>query len=894
MQGSTVTVQRQRLASINGSPHSSKQHASAGAGRTRPSAQAESNNKQGSAAVSMNINPAVSAQLDSMLPGQDGYITEEHMSYLSGGPFNRFALALKSGLDNEIDWACARLVPATHLANEQWSLTQYAPSLLEAILIVLERSRKELQAAMAAKNNKYVRSAIDRDIRQLVLGDSGLQMVSVRAVERTGLLATALFNISQVGDGPSLMAQDPRIMIEITHWMHAFPSDAFGLAGVKAEFLDTLDTVLPFTPQPPFDSAPVHRWPVFGSQEATMLDPLVLVETCLWEELVRLVYESQERKLVLGALRVMTQSVSWHPQLAREILELPVPKWAGNATQRYVGEIVNQRLSELILAPDAEIVGACLELLVNTVRLESMSKALDEELEAYALKKAAGTSAAAGPVGGSGSGSGKGANGLRRRKRLRGMSDAADASSGGESGTQTPIFGFRPLSRASSLAASGVNGLDASSSAGSEPSMLPDGLAALVALVMQQWVSAACVPAPVPMPPPQAAAAAAAGSGGASASNEATKGQGSANAPAPVSDASGGQQGMSAEQIKAAAGRPPTEPELREACTWVLLNYEFAQPANPQQSAHYVPMAELFSRYMIAKEGQTVPHIGRALTLNEMVRVVAAVFPKSSLHNIGNQQRQSGQPAADVFVALHLRPKAQHIVPIPAVAIDNGQQKPKQQQQQQQQVVATDQANGCKWTGCSDVFSSEEQALEHISSHIRAADACRWHSCNRIPGSAAMDAKALEKWLSRHVLVHGPFFAPERNPQPQSEPKTSAASDGCSTDLFALAKRIRDEKSRLLGLISPPLDSGTAAVGDDQQIQSPVVLQLTHQGIQVLEQLQKWADRRCGAQGESDRARVWRSGADVLERVAYVASKNILAAQFASRLLAVISRPNAL
>ncbi|KAJ1646984.1 hypothetical protein LPJ64_001605 [Coemansia asiatica] len=791
-----------------------------------------------------------------MLPGQEGYITEEHLSYLSGGPFNRYALALKSGLDNEIDWACARLVPATHLAHEQWSLAQYAPSLLEAILVVLERSRKELKGTVMAKN-KYVQRAVSRDIRELVLGDSGLQMVGARAVERAGLLATVLFNISQIGDGPSLMAQDPRIMIEVTHWMHAFPSDHYtGLASIKAEFLDALDTVLPFTPQPPFDSAPVHRWPVFGSPEASILDPLVLVETCLWEELVRLVYESQERKLVLGALRVMVQTVAWHPQLAREILGLPVPRWAGNATQRYVGELVNQRLSELILAPDAEIVSACLELLVNMVRLESMSKALDEELEAYALKKAsnAGSSKAA-------------ANGLKRKRRLRGMSEAADASSGGESGTQTPIFGFRPLSRASSLAAAGAastgGGSDISSGASSEPSMLPDGLAALVALVMQQWVSAACAPMQVPMPQAKTVAA---------------KSQG--NAGGSSSDSTGGQQqGMSAEQIKAASARPPTEPELREACTWVLLNYEFAQPTNPQQSAQYVVMSDLFSRYMIAKEGQTVPHIGRALTLNEMVRVVAAVFPKTTLHNIASQQRQ---PAADVFVALHLRPKAQHIVPIPAVSVDNGQQQKQKQQQQE--------GNCCRWSGCEEVFSSEEQAVEHASKHIKGADACRWRGCNRIPSQAASDSDGfLEKWLSRHILVHGPFYKAEETAS--NAPDTDASS---AADLFAVAKKVRDEKIQQLSFISPSLDSGSAALTDDQQIQSPVVVQLTQQGIEVLEQLQKWADRRYGSQGESDRARVWRSGADVLERVAFVASRNMIAAHFASRLLAIITKPNAL
>ncbi|KAJ1881638.1 hypothetical protein LPJ57_001482, partial [Coemansia sp. RSA 486] len=380
MQGSAVTVQRQRLASLNGTAHGSRQHASAAGGRVRASAAAES--KQGNGMAGLTMDATMSEHLDTLLPGQPGYITEEHLSYLSGGPFNRFALALKSGLDNEIDWACARLVAATHLAHEQWSLAQHAPSLLEAVLRVLERSRKELQAVMVKGKSKYQR--VCGDVQLMVLGDSGQQMMGARAMERAGLLATVLFNMSQVGDGASLMAQDPRLMIEVTHWMHAFPGDVPGLSTLKAEFLDTLDTVLPFTAQPPFDSATVHKWPVFGSAEAMLLDPLVLVETCLWEELVRLVCESQERRLVVGAMRVMVQSVAWHPQLAREILELPVPRWAMGAAHRFVGEMVNQRLAELVLAPDAELVGVCLELLVNTVRLEAMARALDEELQAWA------------------------------------------------------------------------------------------------------------------------------------------------------------------------------------------------------------------------------------------------------------------------------------------------------------------------------------------------------------------------------------------------------------------------------------------------------------------------------------------------------------------------------
>ncbi|KAJ1841534.1 hypothetical protein LPJ73_006086, partial [Coemansia sp. RSA 2703] len=610
--------------------------------------------------------------------------------YLYGGPFNRFALALKSQLDNEIDWACVRLVAATSTLADVWSLEQNAPALLEAIVAVLERCRREVSHAGSLRRARRVDTA---KLEALVVGDTGELAQTRRAGERAGLLATTLFNLAQVGDGPTLMAQDPRVTIEATQWLRVASDDVSlawvpPLTGIKAELLDVLDTVVPYMRAPSFDSPAVHRWPVFGSRDAAALDPLALVETCLWEELVRTVHQSDERKLVVGALRVMVQSVSWHPQLAREILELPVPRWAGAGQQtqhRYVGEMVNRRLAELLLAPDSELAGACLELLVNMVRLEAMARTLDEELAAHVRQ-----------------------GGVAKRRRMQIALEQQPTGSG--SGAHTPLLGLGGRARAAP-----------ETEVGSEPSMLPDGLAALVALVLQQWVAAA-EPLAAPSVPPKAP------------------------------------QGLSAEQIKAAAGRQPTEPELREACTWVLLNYEYVAPTPQQPSAQQVEVAELFARYKYAKQRQVVPHIGRALTLSEMVRVVSAVFTKATLVS---PQR----PGTDGLVAVNLRPKVSHIVPIPAVALDAAQQK------QLDARSADPPAARCWWHGCSAEFASEPQAIEHLQAHIRGADACRWRGCNRIPGApgpATTEPQAqewLEKWLTRHVLVHGPFCpAPAPNP----------------------------------------------------------------------------------------------------------------------------------
>ncbi|KAJ2553026.1 hypothetical protein EV175_003090 [Coemansia sp. RSA 1933] len=872
--------QQQRLASINGDyqlKHKQPQ---------QPSAMTNGHVNRATSTAAK----APETQQEQQHRRQAPFINEEFMTYLLGGPFNRFALALKSSLENEIDWACARLVPATSYAPDTWSLAHHAPFLVEAILGVLEKSRKVLASAAFRPNRAVKAAGLVRDgVRRVALADAGLEMLTERAAERAQLLATALFNIAQIGDNAGVMAQDPRITIEATNWLRSFHGDAAGHTRVKADLLDLLDILLPLTPQPPFDSAPLRRrWPVFGSQESSALDPLALVETCLWAELVRVLHESQERKLVLGALRVLVQSVSWHPQLAREILDLPVPKWAyGSSPEEYVGELINARLAELLLTPDPELVSACLELLLNTVRLETMARSLDEELETFAQKAAE----AAAARGGS-STVAKVIAEKQRRKRLRSGYDTPDmlaaALSGADSGSQTPVFGFRPTSRS---AAPGTSSSD--STHVSEPTMLPDGLAALVALVMQQWMSAACPP-PTPYQPLTAAASS---SGGAQ------------RQTGDAAKANGAAQQKSDQQPDQSANKQPTEPELREACTWVLLNYEFVAP-NPQQQQQqqtpaYVTMTDLFGRYMIAKHGQTAPRIGRALTLAEMVRVVAAVFPKASIQSVASsqqqrqQQQQQQQIASEHLLALNLRPKTQHIVPIPAVPVDN--------QQKQQQDAAADAPpssspvaaapNACRWHGCSEMLTSEAHALDHIAEHINGADACRWRSCNRIPGASGdgCSVGGTRRWLQRHVLIHGPFYKDdgEKPKDGQNAPdnsNTAAATTVYDPDMVRLAKQIRDEKASVLSCILPLFSGGTVPQSDQKAQQQ--VMRLVLQGVGLIEQLQKWADRRSGSRATQDRIRIWRCADEVLERVAFVSAQNTVVAPYASRLLAILSQPH--
>ncbi|KAJ1939564.1 hypothetical protein EC988_007278, partial [Linderina pennispora] len=101
-------------------------------------------------------------------------------------------------------------------------------------------------------------------------------------------------------------------------------------------------------------------------------------------------------------------------------------------------------------------------------------------------------------------------------------------------------------------------------------------------------------------------------------------------------------------------------------------------------------------------------------------------------------------------------------------------------------------------------------------------------------------------------------------------------------DVRTLAAKLRDEKSHMLASIVPLFKT------DNQQ----QVLGLVLQGVAVLEQLQKWADRRSGRRGEIDRKRVWRNGDLVVERIADLAGLSVHISPYVSKLLALIKRSN--
>ncbi|KAJ2711323.1 hypothetical protein H4R19_003304, partial [Coemansia spiralis] len=553
----------------------------------------------------------------------------------------------------------------------------------------------------------------------------------------------------------------------------------------------------------------------------------------------------------------------------------------------------------LVLSPDAEVVAAGLELLLNTIRLEAMARTLDEELDAHALKMQA-----------HGQGGGSSVS-VRRPRRARGAGETPATPSGGESGSQTPLFGFRPPSRTTNLSAA----FGREAAAASAPSMLPDGLVSLVALVLHQWTSAMCPPPQVP--PPLAVASLASTRSAMAATARNSNSTSASGAPRPqqaagTNSAQGPQNPQQQQQQQQQASGPPTEPELREACTWVLLNYELVTPEMQQQMARrgpvYVVLTDLFGRYLMAKQGQTVPQIGRPLALGEMARVVSAVFPKAPMQVVSIPpslplpgQPQEQQPTR-VTIAHNLRQKSQQLVPIPAVAVEGApprQPQPQPQPQPAQQGSAVESPppppsaksrvhNACNWAGCTAEFESEEQARAHIAGHIPDADACRWHSCNRIPAGPPVDGPQLRLWVARHVLIHGPFFTAPPDDGAKNTP--SAASDGAK-QASASVPSARNAESLLLNTISPQL-GGRRLLESDQQQRQYQVLQLVLQGVGVVEQLQRWADRRSGPRGEQDRVRVWRCGDDVLERMAFVAAQPTPISPYATRLLAIISKAN--
>ncbi|KAJ2506337.1 hypothetical protein GGI11_006700, partial [Coemansia sp. RSA 2049] len=230
--------------------------------------------------------------------------------------------------------------------------------------------------------------------------------------------------------------------------------------------------------------------------------------------------------------------------------------------------------------------------------------------------------------------------------------------------------------------------------------------------------------------------------------------------------------------------------------------------------------------------------------------------------------------------------------------------------------AGADNTNVCSWHGCSERLTSETQALEHVAHHVSGADACRWRNCNRIPAapsggdgaSAGNSVETVRRWLQRHVLIHGPFYktsekekegeikskdghSPDNsNSNNTSNNNASAADTVSDPDMVRLANQIRDEKTSALSRISPLFSGGTVPQSDQKAQQQ--VMRLVLQGVGMVEQLQKWADRRTGSRGIQDRIRIWRCADEVLERVAYVAAQNTIVAPYASRLLAVVSQPS--
>ncbi|PIA13150.1 hypothetical protein COEREDRAFT_83672, partial [Coemansia reversa NRRL 1564] len=300
---------------------------------------------------------------------------------------------------------------------------------------------------------------------------------------------------------------------------------------------------------------------------------------------------------------------------------------------------------------------------------------------------------------------------------------------------------------------------------------------------------------------------------------------------------SGTANGTSQKQSQdAVANKPPTELELREACTWVLLNYELSLPAELQHQTpqkvqslrnvqSYVMLNDLFNRYKIAKSGQTVPRIGRALNVNEIVRVVAAVFPNAVMQNVSVPQRSQtpaqSQQMVEATVALHLKPRSHHIVPIPQVT---NEPQPRQQQEQQQPANEPRTVNQCRWETCSEQFTDEEQALEHMRSHVSGADACRWGGCNRIPDDKPRSSGTLEQWIGRHVLIHGPFYKQISDDGEEEGDKAEDGSAGASASESTEAPAEKNEKGSTT--LQQHLDAIMPAYGTEHAEQQELVLRL--------------------------------------------------------------------
>ncbi|KAJ1916301.1 Transcription elongation factor spt6 [Mycoemilia scoparia] len=725
---------------------------------------------------------------------------EEFDHYLYGGYQNRLTLALRSGLPNEIDWACHKLVRVSHGCPENYDVLGNCPLLVEAIIETIGKCRATIRSINASEaldsqintnnnnnnNNNGNSSSSSIDMYTERLKRSSKKQV---AHDRACMLMLSLRNFCHLGLTARKVVADPRVTEELLQWLQSSNSINYNAVIADAEMtlycLDVFEALCPFYqpivlaqlihPNVSSDSRNPSRsasWPYSVDPKITSNKQLRImlreiantprsIGVRLWKALANLFLYSNDRGVQVGAMYSIALIIFTNPQLTKHLLPLPLDnnKNHSNGSEtsfpsRTFGAAIAQKCSQYVMVNDLELSYYSLDLLGEIVRL-------DMELRTQGLKKSA----------------------IKHKPRKRRLHSSND----------------RPVIEHTWNVAPGSDHEKSSSRSDNDsslklkeiPSILPNGLTSLMVSLGIQWEQ--LLPEQVIasaksryVPPPAAPLAS---------SKQQQQQQTGGGPPKPGTSGPGGAAATSNGPGKPDAQNRPTEAELREACTWVLMNYEATNV--PTDVA---VMTDMFQRYTVAKRAQTVPHIGRALFMHEMFQVVKAVFPKATCQNVS----APNQPGATTILVRGIKQKNPKILPIVAIPVEQGQtttagsQSVNKSQQAGDGATGPQKPNHCQWLGCDYKFTSETDAKSHLTTvhipkdRLEGGWTCLWGGCKRFAKKQAvagtdstadnLDTEPSRLETYRHCLTHGPFYkSTGQTPPPPQHQDTPKPNDGSHT-----------------------------------------------------------------------------------------------------------------
>ncbi|KAJ1673695.1 hypothetical protein EV182_004739, partial [Spiromyces aspiralis] len=329
---------------------------------------------------------------------------EEFDHYLYGGYQNRLTLALKSGLPNEIDWACHKLMRVSHGCPDNYNVLINCPQLIEAIvqtlsmlrqdLAALSRSPAEFGAAVAADDANV---ADDLSGESIVAYNERVRRSGRRGyiLDRACMLALALRNFSHLGETAKGVAADPCVTEEALQWLSG---DFFVSDELNMYWLDIIEALIPL--YQPFVLARIDpsllpsdarfKWPYsVGPQLASSADLEALYEEVakapdsnavrLWKELTKFFLHSTDKATLVGAMCSLTLLAYSNPQLSKHLLLVPLDDTEPSDTyaSRTTGAAIAHKCSQYLMVPDLELTEYGVDLLGEIIRMDSDIRTLE-------------------------------------------------------------------------------------------------------------------------------------------------------------------------------------------------------------------------------------------------------------------------------------------------------------------------------------------------------------------------------------------------------------------------------------------------------------------------------------------------------------------------------------